>query len=145
MDRRGARGAGSRGADLVEHDGRLGDTEARAPVLFGDDHPEPARLPEGLHPVPRVLGLLVLLQPVVQGEGAREGRDLLADQLLLLGQLEVHARHSSPRRLGWAAAGRGVMLKCRGMRSEEHTSELQSLAYLVCRLLLEKKKQKTNG
>src|SRR2546423_10760803 len=28
-------------------------------------------------------------------------------------------------------------------RSEEHTSELQSLAYLVCRLLLEKKKSKT--
>src|SRR2546425_8761057 len=28
-------------------------------------------------------------------------------------------------------------------RSEEHTSELQSLAYLVCRLLLEKKKQYT--
>src|SRR2546425_4455405 len=37
---------------------------------------------------------------------------------------------------------------CRGnqrqnpKRSEEHTSELQSLAYLVCRLLLEKKKNK---
>src|SRR3989441_2711709 len=29
-----------------------------------------------------------------------------------------------------------------GYRSEEHTSELQSLAYLVCRLLLEKKKTK---
>src|SRR5205823_2351256 len=29
-----------------------------------------------------------------------------------------------------------------GQRSEEHTSELQSLAYLVCRLLLEKKKKK---
>src|SRR3989441_6722990 len=29
-------------------------------------------------------------------------------------------------------------------RSEEHTSELQSLAYLVCRLLLEKKKKKHN-
>src|SRR2546425_4439557 len=28
-------------------------------------------------------------------------------------------------------------------RSEEHTSELQSLAYLVCRLLLEKKKNET--
>src|SRR2546425_4975608 len=28
----------------------------------------------------------------------------------------------------------------RDARSEEHTSELQSLAYLVCRLLLEKKK-----
>src|SRR3989441_4174365 len=27
-------------------------------------------------------------------------------------------------------------------RSEEHTSELQSLAYLVCRLLLEKKKKR---
>src|SRR2546425_8736631 len=30
----------------------------------------------------------------------------------------------------------------RPARSEEHTSELQSLAYLVCRLLLEKKKKK---
>src|SRR3989441_7018301 len=30
------------------------------------------------------------------------------------------------------------------VRSEEHTSELQSLAYLVCRLLLEKKKKKKN-
>src|SRR3989441_2395563 len=29
-------------------------------------------------------------------------------------------------------------------RSEEHTSELQSLAYLVCRLLLEKKKEQTS-
>src|SRR5687767_15634294 len=29
----------------------------------------------------------------------------------------------------------------RPSRSEEHTSELQSLAYLVCRLLLEKKKK----
>src|SRR2546425_9607083 len=33
---------------------------------------------------------------------------------------------------------------CSGMRSEEHTSELQSLAYLVCRLLLEKKKTHTS-
>src|SRR3989441_6912410 len=30
----------------------------------------------------------------------------------------------------------------RRVRSEEHTSELQSLAYLVCRLLLEKKKER---
>src|SRR3989441_2599130 len=30
-------------------------------------------------------------------------------------------------------------------RSEEHTSELQSLAYLVCRLLLEKKKKQQNN
>src|SRR3712207_9019987 len=31
-------------------------------------------------------------------------------------------------------------IKCALMRSEEHTSELQSRQYLVCRLLLEKKK-----
>src|SRR3712207_8585198 len=30
-------------------------------------------------------------------------------------------------------------------RSEEHTSELQSRQYLVCRLLLEKKKKRNNG
>src|SRR2546425_9533029 len=33
----------------------------------------------------------------------------------------------------------------RDQRSEEHTSELQSLAYLVCRLLLEKKKKKRHS
>src|SRR3712207_8107317 len=32
--------------------------------------------------------------------------------------------------------------KCHECRSEEHTSELQSRQYLVCRLLLEKKKKK---
>src|ERR1035438_10831629 len=40
-----------------------------------------------------------------------------------------------PVRLHGAAALRA------GMRSEEHTSELQSLRHLVCRLLLEKKKK----
>src|SRR2546423_3208979 len=39
---------------------------------------------------------------------------------------------NAPRPLAGAADRSG--------RSEEHTSELQSLAYLVCRLLLEKKK-----
>src|SRR2546425_8883384 len=34
-----------------------------------------------------------------------------------------------------------LVLTAYATRSEEHTSELQSLAYLVCRLLLEKKKQ----
>src|SRR3989441_10324676 len=38
--------------------------------------------------------------------------------------------------------GRDVIVD--SARSEEHTSELQSLAYLVCRLLLEKKKNKTS-
>src|SRR5687768_17836329 len=32
-----------------------------------------------------------------------------------------------------------------GIRSEEHTSELQSRLHLVCRLLLEKKKKKTHN
>src|SRR5205823_12351490 len=35
----------------------------------------------------------------------------------------------------------GAALAGGDARSEEHTSELQSLAYLVCRLLLEKKKK----
>src|SRR5205823_11301591 len=35
------------------------------------------------------------------------------------------------------AAGFDVCRELRKVRSEEHTSELQSLAYLVCRLLLE--------
>src|SRR2546425_5777508 len=44
--------------------------------------------------------------------------------------------------------GRGVAAgtgPAAGNRSEEHTSELQSLAYLVCRLLLEKKKKDIDG
>src|SRR5687767_12497668 len=39
-----------------------------------------------------------------------------------------------------AGVALGAYLFLRDDRSEEHTSELQSLAYLVCRLLLEKKK-----
>src|SRR2546425_6466437 len=47
-------------------------------------------------------------------------------------------RHGARRLLGTP----GRVLRARE-RSEEHTSELQSLAYLVCRLLLEKKKIET--
>src|SRR3712207_7328860 len=38
----------------------------------------------------------------------------------------------------------GVIIVTAAARSEEHTSELQSRQYLVCRLLLEKKKKKSN-
>src|SRR5256886_9922250 len=38
----------------------------------------------------------------------------------------------------------GGMLSLAGLRSEEHTSELQSQSNLVCRLLLEKKKKMTH-
>src|SRR2546429_1740530 len=52
--------------------------------------------------------------------------------------------------LVWAVAtqfavigvGRLVILVTLALRSEEHTSELQSRLHLVCRLLLEKKKKK---
>src|SRR5687767_15727224 len=40
-----------------------------------------------------------------------------------------------------AASCRPISSARSSRRSEEHTSELQSLAYLVCRLLLEKKKK----
>src|SRR2546425_8241147 len=56
-----------------------------------------------------------------------------------------------PPRQGHRRAGRGLRPRAGDRpcvagarpadRSEEHTSELQSLAYLVCRLLLEKKKK----
>src|SRR2546425_727253 len=46
---------------------------------------------------------------------------------------DIHA----PIRAGSDVAFLGGLIR---YRSEEHTSELQSLAYLVCRLLLEKKK-----
>src|SRR5436853_5043744 len=46
---------------------------------------------------------------------------------------------------GTFVCSRAVARKHTKVRSEEHTSELQSLRHLVCRLLLEKKKkQKTN-
>src|SRR3712207_8919268 len=50
------------------------------------------------------------------------------------------------RRYGTRAADHRVAIRSvrpTARRSEEHTSELQSRQYLVCRLLLEKKKTKT--
>src|SRR5205814_4086809 len=44
--------------------------------------------------------------------------------------------------LGRCTGSRGLGRVVGRLRSEEHTSELQSLRHLVCRLLLEKKKNK---
>src|SRR3712207_7387857 len=44
-------------------------------------------------------------------------------------------------RVGGGGAGLVRLLGTDALRSEEHTSELQSRQYLVCRLLLEKKKK----
>src|SRR2546425_6935169 len=68
------------------------------------------------------------------------------DLLLLEGPMDDldHAalRHRFGGKLGIDATEKGALDD--ELRSEEHTSELQSLAYLVCRLLLEKKKKTTN-
>src|SRR5947208_11996013 len=47
------------------------------------------------------------------------------------------ARRAALRRVSWV-----LPPQCGRVRSEEHTSELQSPDHLVCRLLLEKKKKK---
>src|SRR2546425_7285446 len=57
--------------------------------------------------------------------------------------LRSKSRHCSSRMRAIRTAfqtTRGTYTPDMTRRSEEHTSELQSLAYLVCRLLLEKKK-----
>src|SRR3989441_10985133 len=82
---------------------------------------------------------------VVRGRlvALRAAREAVARQLLGLGRREAEGLA-----LGVGdGAVHGVELQGAGerergddLRSEEHTSELQSLAYLVCRLLLEKKK-----
>src|SRR2546425_7911012 len=63
-----------------------------------------------------------------------------------LGALTQAAMSLPDRASSWGK--RSTLFKtsnCGIWRSEEHTSELQSLAYLVCRLLLEKKKKKKNN
>src|SRR2546425_2358371 len=55
------------------------------------------------------------------------------------GRQQHHGRERGQPRAH--ASGLEIRIAC-PTRSEEHTSELQSLAYLVCRLLLEKKKKK---
>src|SRR5439155_21066386 len=46
---------------------------------------------------------------------------------------------------GCGAPPSTLICACRPVRSEEHTSELQSRGHLVCRLLLEKKKTTAHG
>src|SRR5258707_4558908 len=53
----------------------------------------------------------------------------------------VHG-HAVPRSVRQGPWHCGDHAGCHEARSEEHTSELQSRQYLVCRLLLEKKKKK---
>src|SRR3712207_7845962 len=76
---------------------------------------------------PRLHGLDLLRGPARAPDRAR------------LVPLRAASRLHARRR---AAGGAQAPRRARRVRSEEHTSELQSRQYLVCRLLLEKKKTK---
>src|SRR2546422_4018896 len=56
----------------------------------------------------------------------------------------VHRAAARPRRARGSRAA-GARAQDAAVRSEEHTSELQSRLHLVCRLLLEKKKTNTKN
>src|SRR5437016_6665775 len=68
-------------------------------------------------------------------------RDLAGFILVVLGALTAYGVVNNPDWTVWTFVPKIIAVV---VRSEEHTSELQSLTNLVCRLLLEKKKQKTN-
>src|SRR3712207_6879410 len=74
-------------------------------------------------------------------EGAGGALDGVAQRMVE--RLQVLAARSERLKLILSGGGdsRIVLAACKA-RSEEHTSELQSRQYLVCRLLLEKKKTK---
>src|SRR2546430_12591972 len=64
----------------------------------------------------------------------RSPRDILVSCVILFGRTPVH--------FGGTTIAVPLERRFFTMRSEEHTSELQSQSNLVCRLLLEKKKKK---
>src|SRR5687768_18229555 len=59
------------------------------------------------------------------------------------GRADLHDGLQHAVRAGAPLRADELELEYRLVRSEEHTSELQSRLHLVCRLLLEKKKKKT--
>src|SRR5262249_57829866 len=77
--------------------------------------------------------LRAALEHVAGGDRAREPVPVVA------GPAEMGRRRPDhERRVGDAARDHHVRAAIERLRSEEHTSELQSLTNLVCRLLLEK-------
>src|SRR5438034_8791470 len=71
----------------------------------------------------------------------RPPRSTLFPYTTLFRSREIGVPYADPEALH-VAAGLALARACRDVRSEEHTSELQSHSELVCRLLLEKKKGK---
>src|SRR2546422_3756640 len=92
--------------------------------------------------------------PAIRRDFIATGFNDRANHALLVGELEsaipLAARHAVPNLIAMFGNRRGrsdaeATDNCvAGLRSEEHTSELQSRLHLVCRLLLEKKKKKTS-
>src|SRR2546425_3245717 len=83
---------------------------------------------QAMGPIKQVLGLL-------PGVNAQALKAVNADDKRLKHVEAIVLSMTPDERASWTAR----------LRSEEHTSELQSLAYLVCRLLLEKKKKRSTA
>src|SRR5438045_7951282 len=79
-------------------------------------------------------------EPSLIGTCPRSG-DLTAHRERQITDLRIARRSSACARLAGEANHR-IAGATQSIRSEEHTSELQSLRHLVCRLLLEKKNKK---
>src|SRR2546425_8508645 len=89
---------------------------------------------------PSVRGNAVTAARVARGLRARGvGLDVWDISLRPEATVEAEVEAFRPTLVHAFHAYRAGPLALRLARSEEHTSELQSLAYLVCRLLLEKK------
>src|SRR5205814_7938841 len=91
----------------------------------------PPRRPPDLSPAPLDdlgRGLRVIRERLADAAGT-EALDWVSEQL---------ARPEPPRSLSELQAELDALVGLQTVRSEEHTSELQSLRHLVCRLLLEK-------
>src|SRR5687767_15546976 len=91
---------------------------------------------------------LVLSRPSAEPNAMRP--EAVAARIQPIGRVEFGAAGAAPGSRSGEEIVKAVCTACHQAgvanapklgRSEEHTSELQSLAYLVCRLLLEKKKQ----
>src|SRR2546425_5121584 len=90
----------------------------------------------------------LLTESITDLDGARAGEVEVDVNGLVLRRTSAVRQWQTSVEVEWRALERLGLALDLGVgrvldgRSEEHTSELQSLAYLVCRLLLEKKKNK---
>src|SRR5437870_11512960 len=93
-----------------------------------------------LNSICRTIAFSALCVSVAWARGGENPRQLSGESAVLL--MQDAARLIASGSLGAAEASYNTILQGHpdNKRSEEHTSELQSRGHLVCRLLLEKKK-----